>query len=504
MKPNKKLVIRVVYSGDTYHARRSAPQPGSVGVPEWPPSPYRFFCSLVNSYGSMRGDLTPAKSALKKIESLSPPSIHAAPLLDGFTDFTRYVPNNHGDIQLKSGMPLGGDKAGKRELLAPFGASKVVVYEYDAGDGIPEAELEAIAKLAYRVSRIGTSEDMCHVSNVELVDAVKVERGLTRHIPVDQFSIASGLRTPRPGTFDDLEKCHKSSMEINSGGERVFIPPLRPSCFVRKLYCPEDAVERRPFVAFRLIAETDRYGQPGRPMSRLPEKGAVLAAAWVRNAAIRIGSRQQQPGENWKIALGADQNGKTERGTTPHRLSYIPIPNILGPHPNHNISRIILAEPYGGDGSLVSWAKDNLDSAELIEERIGTVGRLELIDVHDRTVQMFTEPSASWKTVTPAVVDGEFNKGQKTGKQLNTLVVDTIGNALASLKYPVNFLVSDLNKVSRNDLMFVSKHLAGRSQVTMNLALDRRIAGPVCIGGGRHSGTGLMVAVPENGGDGTV
>lgn len=499
MKPNKKLVIRVVYSGDAYHARRSVPQHGFVGVPEWPPSPYRFFCSLVNSYGSMRGDRTPAESALKKIESLGPPSIHAAPLLDGFTDFTRYVPNNHGDIQLKSGMPLGGDKVGKRELLAPFGASKVVVYEYDAGDGIPEAELEAITKLAYGVSRIGTSEDMCYVSNVELVDAVKVERGLTRHIPVDQFSIVSGLRTPRPGTFDDLQRCHRSSMEINSGGERVFIPPLKPSCFHRKLYCPEDAVERRPFVAFRLIAETGEYGKPGKPMSNLGVDNVTKVAAWVRHATIDIGSKNPPQVVDWKAALGADQNGKTARGTTPHRLSYIPLPNILGPHPNGNISRIILAEPYGGDGSLVSWAKDKLDGAKLFEKNVGLVGKLELIDGDDSTVQRFTKPSASWKIVTPAVVDGEFNRGKPTGTQIETLVVETIRHALASLKDSVTFWVGDLSKVERKKSMSVPKHLAGRSQVTMKLNLDRQIAGPVCIGGGRHSGTGLMAPISENG-----
>ncbi len=471
---------------------------GDNDAPEWPPSPMRLFQALLaGSHAGCRKSrwftdgTNNLRNAFLWLEQQDLPQI-IAPRAKEMSAYRLSPPNNDGDRKERQDRLTSKDPHPHR-LMSQDGDSndgQTVHYLWAISEedwAVSRPYAETMAREARCLMALGWGIDQV-VGNGEIfteaeVDQLPGERW--RPYPNDVLE-QDRLRVPIEGSLRDLEAVHESFCAQLEGG--VYNPPLKPTRFDRVRYVRDTRLPRRPYVAFEL-PEGCAFRQ----------ESANEVAAMLRSLACR--NRDdfgEQFGDDTEVYLAGHVKG--ENRTPPPRFSYIPLPTIRQGPTDGMIRRLLIAEPYGGDGARATWAGRRL-LGQTITDKDGNE-RGQLLGLWRRSsrgmVRRYTGEHQAWSTVTPVALpgfdDGKLVKAEKLFlKAVQQAGISVDGITDVTLRKAPFWPGSQHPRNYRRPRYL--RHLpAWHAQIEFL----EPVSGPLAIGSGRHAGLGIMAGQWES------
>jgi CRISPR-associated protein Csb2 len=522
--------LSIRFLDPAFHGRRDG------GLPEWPPSPLRVFQSLVATAARQRVD---GESALRWLE-IQPPPVLIAPVGVTTTGYRLSVPNNAMDIVASAWCRGNYSDKGDASPATHRTMKTVRPTHLLHGDAahylwlLPEAftdeiryHVEMLSGIASSVVAVGWGVDMAvgHGATVsgDQADALHGERWFPR-----AGAPADGLRVPVQGTLDALRVRHERFLSRLDSNVFTSPPPL--SSYATAEYRRATDPPRRPVAAFSLI-KLDASGFRAFGTTRR----ALTVAGMMRHAAKRAAQHagwSESKINSFILGHGESKENSQHVAVGPQRFAYLPLPSIEARGQGRalvagSVRRGMLTAFGDECEEEVAWARRALSGQELIDEDKNQppVALLSLLPATDKIVRRYTQPAASWATVTPVVLPGyddpaHYRRRLKQGtqaeeqKQLLTRLNDRIEGLLRKAIIQAGFsqVLADHAKLEWRKVGFwpgadpadrygVPDHLRRfpRLHVRINWrdALGRpvQITGPICIGGGRFCGLGLFAAL---------
>lgn len=464
------LCISVTLLDRLFHGK------GEGNEPEWPPSPMRLFQALIA--GARAGCRAAAwdtrhARAFRWLEGLGAPLI-IAPRVQPGTRCTYFVPNNEGDVKFERQDRLKSKVAQPYYLLD----GDTIHYIWPIGDTL---EAETICEEARHILALGWGIDQAvgrgRILGEEGLAALRGERWRPWKLGGNGTKY---WRVPSPGSLEDIEECYK---EFSSRVEGKKVKPLRkPKTFERFSYLRSLVMPPRYYAVFELPE-----GVAFRP------ERANEVAAMLRSLACRCAKADTHefPGGAEVYVAG---HVEERNGQTPERFSYLPLPTIGHEHVDGLIRRLLIAEPFGGDGTHAAWAQQRLLN-EFLRDLAGNERGI-LLDLWRPSsramVQRYVGEGVTWSTVTPVILpgydDGKLPKAEKlflkafeqSGLPLEVLREFVLRKApfWPGSLHPRHYL--------RPDYL---RHLPAWHAW---IRLAEPISGPISVGAGRHCGLGVF------------
>lgn len=511
-------------------------------MPEWPPSPLRVFQSLLAA-GATRGHgefPLRFRSALLWLEKQPAPTLIAPTSLTS-SGYSLSVPNNALDVVAKAWTRGNYSNLGdanpathrtmKRVRPTLLRTDGPVHYLWPLDEPVTEPvreQVAALSEMARSLSAVGWGIDVAVGDAGILADRQATDLYGEKWLP--DRAEGEGLRVPKEGTFDHLTRRH--SQFLARLGPEGLNAPLPVSAYRVVEYRPAFSRPRRASAAFSLL-KTDASGFRTFDVVRRTPRVAEM----MRGAAERAARRAGWPELKISTAImghgelrGASKNSAVESA----RFAWLPLPSLETRGERNvrvvgSIRRIIVTSFADRFDDEIAWARRALSGEELAAGANGAAEALvSLLPESDRMVHEYVRPASEWATVTPVVLPG-YDDPAHYRKRLNDSVVDAedqqkllgrIAQRIDSLlrKAIVHAGLSQElaqhAKVEWRDTGFwPGADLAGRYVVPDHLRRfprlhvriswrDREnqpsaIPGPICIGGGRFYGLGLLAAVRE-------
>lgn len=517
---------------------------GDFGLPEWPPSPMRLFQALVAAAArSGHGELEEgSKRALRWLENQREPVIVAPRAASETADGKPYgyrlaVPDNQMDVVARSWIRARDDDAraadpsshrslkGVRTTYCLGGAD--ITYLWELHEPLSEEDriqVETLGRLAHSIVALGwgidTAVGRTAILSEEEAFAMPGEQWVPSNIPSEQ-----GLRVPTPGALEEVIARHERFVGRLSRGAFDPPPALASRAFRKVSYRRSGDPRPREFAAFSLLDP-----RASRFCSFDPTRSSVALAGMCRHAtrlaAERAGWSQ---GRIAATVLGhGEPAGESHRAPNSVRFAYVPLPSIeiRGPSATPVVGRIrrFLVTSYA-DSCVeeISWVRRALVGQELVQEGTGEVRAiLSLLPASDSQVRRYTQASATWSTVTPVVLPGFDDPAHYRRRLKSCRSEGEQKKLLANLDKRIEALIrkalihagvarglaerADIEwrktgfwpGVDRADRYGVPDHLHRfpRYHVRIGWRDERlrpvKVAGPLCIGGGRFYGLGLF------------
>jgi len=546
-----QLRITVRFLDGAFHGR------GDGGEPEWPPSPLRLFQAIVAAAATRWSDDSRSikdATALRWLEQQPPPTIvatrRAAIQPRGYR---LYVPDNVGDLVAKKweNGDTAADIADYRtdKFVRPTrlvtdsaaGAFPAVYYLWPitaSEDGL----LEALLAAARSISRLGWGVDLVAAdAAVEDSDYTGAQLFGERWLPVETVGGAT-LRVPVAGTLDDLKNRHSAFLRrikhLDGGGE-IFVPVPPLATFRVVTYLRDDELSRPPFAVFALRKPDDSAFAAFDPQwRRLHLTGMLRHTASRPDFAAALGWDESKVNA---FVLGHETDS-TKPTANVARLVFIPLPSIewRGEKRGRTVGTIrrVLVTVGGGKGQYDATEFSHiiraLEGRELIEEKNKQpVAFLRRQSENDGAVApYYAEESSAWSTVTPVILPG-YDDPRKLRKRLNpgatppltaeeknelirkldTRIEQLLRKAIVQAGLP-EALARHAELEWRSAGFCPGADLASRYAVPDQNRRFRRlhvritwrspdgqplkVAGPICLGGGKYTGLGLFAAFPGN------
>ena len=524
--------LSIRFLDSAFHGR------GDGNQPEWPPSPLRAFQSLVMAAAKRRG--VSDFDALRWLEQQSAPILVAPVAIPAKTSYRLSVPNNAMDIVAKA-WARGNDsnsgdanpathrtmKSIRPMLMMDGGAVHYLWPLIDPFDESVRANIETLCDVARSVVALGWGIDMAIGHGAMLTDAEAKALPGERWLP-NPGGTDDALRVPRQGTLNALEDRHKGFLNrIGPGG---FTPPAPLTAYETVVYLRASDVNRNAIAAFALrkpdgddglrAFDTARQALTVAGMLRYTAKLTAERAGWPKDCiAACILGHGEAPGDA-HVTVGA------------HRFAYLPLPTIefLGEGKASvagNIRRALLTTLAGSYENEIAWSRRAMSGQMLIDEDTHQpVAELSAIPVTDRIVQMYIKPSSTWATVTPVVLPGYDDPAHYRRRLKHGVEADEQKNLLDKLHSRVDALLrkavtqaglpqeladhadfewrkvgfwpgaelADRYGVPKYLKRFPRFHVRIQWRDSQNKPVS--IPGPICLGGGRFYGLGLL-AVAE-------
>lgn len=473
----RHLCISVTLLDPLFHGK------GDGDDPEWPPSPMRLFQAiLAGARMGCRGlawDENRA-AAFQWLERQGPPLIAAT---QGWlaTRCTYFVPNNDSDKDFERQDRLTSKIAQPHRLLD--GETIHYVWPIDESKDEPAVTRAAvICEEARHILALGWGIDQA-VGNGRILSETEVAALPGRRWrPWNSNRTGSrAWRIPCDGSLEDLERVYNSfARRIERGN---YCPPQRASRFATIHYLTSTTMPPRFYAVFEL---------PDGVAFR--QEMAIETAAMIRSLACRCAKADTHSflldgSETYVAGHVAEKSGDT-----PPRFSYLPLPTIGHEHSDGMIRRLLIAEPYGGDGSHVHWAQERLRNQVLRDNDGNERGVLfELWRTTSETmINLYVGEGKDWSTVTPVVLpgfdDGKHDKAERlllraikqAGFPLNAVTDITLRKApfWPGSQHPMHY-----------DRPHYLKHLPAWH---VRLIFREPISGPLSLGAGRHCGLGVF------------
>jgi CRISPR-associated protein Csb2 len=478
------LCISVTLLDPLFHGK------GDDDAPEWPPSPMRLFQALLagSRSGCRSAEWSGPKAEAYRWLERQPPPIIIAPPARRAADYKLFVPNNDSDKIFERQDRLSRKDVRPQRIIdrGPHSLHYVwVIPEEDWVEVRPHVEL--LCSEARYLTTLGWGIDQAvtlgRVLNRGEVAALAGYRWRAWEGP---FAGSAKLRVPEEGVLEDLDRAYEAFRNRLS----MDLPPKarEPRVFGTRIYLPIGMLPPRPRVAFEF---------PEGIAFRAQDVAKV--AAMVRSLACRLAKEDEDAHE---FPGGAEMYvaGHVERGTdvTPPRFSYLPLPSIGHEHADGMIRRVLIAEPFGGDGVHATWAQQRLRNGTLRDERGNERGVL--LDLWRRSsrrvVGLYVRESRCWYSVTPMVLPG-FDDGEQVKAERLFL------KAVAQAGIPIEAVDSfTLRKApywaggTHPRHYFVPDYMRQFSRWQVAVRFREPIPGPLSLGVGRHVGLGLF-AVPD-------
>jgi CRISPR-associated protein Csb2 len=526
-----------------------------AGEPEWPPSPLRVFQALVTASSRIgRGQLhQSAVAALKWLEGISaetPPVIVAPSTVapDSLSPgYCLSVPNNAMDIVAKAwcrGNDSNKGDASPATHRTLKGMRPVHLQTDDAvhylwplqaplSDEIHD-QVETLVRCARSVSALGWGIDMAiGDAGIFTVDQAKVLTG-EKWLPSSAIS-SEGLRVPVPGTLENLSKRHNGFLKRLEGDK--FTPPPPLSRFAKFEYRRDIDPPRRSVAAFALL-NLDARGFRTFDTTKWALTVAGMTRHATRCAAERSGWAESKV-DTLVLGHGESRDGSEHVSVGNRRFAYLPLPSIEARGPGKaavvgSVRRVMLAAFDEGYEREIEWARSALSGQLLIPEQAQKIectevareplGVLSLLPAADPVVRSYLRPSSTWATVTPVVLPGHddpahYRRRLKDGvkseeqKRLLGILSERVAGLIrkAITQAGISQAMADMARIEwRKAGYWRGTELADRYGVPDHLKRFPRyhvkiqwrdesgqsitVPGPICLGGGRFYGLGLMAA----------
>ncbi len=483
----RHLCISVSLLDRRFHGRRDANQP------EWPPSPMRLFQALLAGArtGCRNRHWSQAKAeAFRWLERQAPPIIVAPPARVAATGHTFYVPNNDADRRFDRQERLTSKPARPHHL---HDGNTVHYLWAIREDQSPDAEqhAEMLCCEARHILALGWGIDQVVGNGRILTDEEAAAlTGYRWRVWAGNGDLERRWRVPIDGSLDDLERVHRSFVE------RAAREPYRPQSRIRRYgtvtYSRDTTLPPRSFAVFEV---------PDGVAFRHVD--AARVAVMLRSLACRPGHRddfREQFGEDPEVYLAGHV---TVGNPTPPRFSYLPLPTIGHQHADGMIRRLLIAEPYGGDGTHARWAERRLRGQTLHDDEGNERGiLLEPWRPSSRAmIARYVGEHAVWTTVTPVVLPGydDFRRVRTRRDARPTKAERLLFKALQQAGIPLT-AVSDatLRKApfwpgAQHPRQYHRpNYLQDYAVWHVRLVFREAIHGPLAVGAGRHCGLGLF------------
>lgn len=518
------LLLTIRFVDNRYHGLLAR-----GGQPEWPPSPFRLFQSLLAGVARRRelvyGDdvpnneeFTPIGKALGWLQrhtTKCPPIIIAPKGIPGQA-ITRYVPNNDGDKKYDRQGRLTAKPTNPTLFILENDQKAEVHYVWDVNvvDDCPVMDIDRAARavttlgwgidMAFAEARLGSSEE------VEQLNGIR----WTPKKGTDSFSLRVPTYNSESGkcSMCDLRHCHgQFSNRIERG------KPLRtvdkPSVFERVLYSSIERPFRLSTAVFKLMDEND-------DTVAYQHSKLIHIAGMVRSIAIKqmkLDPPQDLRGrstEEWidQYVAGHKPRGNANASQLHEQFSFIPLPSTGMQHTDPGIRRVMIVAPPGDDAWLEHLAQ-HLDGQELKPESGTTLSpgtHLQRVSsrAKDGVRDAYTRESQVWASFTPVILPGhDDHKPEKTRK----LILKAL--AQSDIEHPCEFEWSayshfpksfSAHKYVRDESVAGGKRLIGyirpdhmrdQTAVHLRITFEQPVPGPITLGAGRHCGFGLMAKV---------
>ena len=484
------LCISVTFLDPLFHGK------GDREEPEWPPSPMRLFQALLagSRTGCRNRDWSDAKAeAFRWLEQRHPPII-IAPAAQPASPYTLFVPNNDADKEFdrqklltsKIATPHRMHNGDTLHYLWP-------IEEPDFPEGQTHAEL--LCREARHLLALGWGIDQVVGNGRILTEAQGAALpGQRWRAWVARRAGHKQWRVPTEGSLGDLERVHRSSLRCVDG--KQYRPPLKLKRFALVSYLPEGALAARSYAVFEL-PEGVAFRQVD----------VVQVAAMLRSLACREEHQkdfqQQFPDENSEVYLAGHVNGANR---TPPRFSYLPLPTIGHEHADGMIRRLLIADPYGGDGARARWARDRLRNAMLVDKDGNQRGiLLDLWRPSSKGMidRYYVGPSQAWSSVTPVILPGYDDfKAIKDARDSQPIKAERL--LFKALRQAGISIESVADVFLRKAPFWPGAHhprLYRRPDYLKNfpawhvhIRFKEPIPGPLAIGAGRHCGLGIFAS----------
>jgi CRISPR-associated protein Csb2 len=225
----------------------------------------------------------------------------------------------------------------------------------------------------------------------------------------------------------------------------------------------------------------------------LRQEDVAKIGSMLRSLAFRAAENDDHefPGGAETYVMG--RHAKADK--SPQKFSYMPLPTIGHEHADGMIRRILVVEPYGGDGSHARWAQWRMCHGEL-KDADCTVA--ELTDTwrpnSGTMIHRYVREATTWCTVTPVVLPG-FDDGEYSRAEILLLKAlqhagirrDALTNVI--LRKPP-FWPGSLH--ARRYV--VPRYLGNLPIWHAYLQFSDPVMGPLAVGAGRHIGLGTFAA----------
>jgi CRISPR-associated protein Csb2 len=525
------LRLTVRFIDGVFHGR------GDGGVSEWPPSPLRVFQALVAASAGRwneRREIKQAASALRWLEALPPPEIVAAPATMSAA-YQLYVPNNVGDLVGKRW------EEGNDGDFSAFRTEKMVRAVRLGGDGevhfvwrLPEAppadHLQTLCAATRSITHLGWGTDLVVAEGAILSAPGAAALGGQKWLPTEAHSRTT-LRAPVAGSLRELQLRHKaflSRLDGFSGGKFSPVPPLR--AYRQTNYKTEFERPEPGIAVFALRSLDDSAFRSFNPVRR-----GLHVAAMVRHVA---GGKEMTRSLGWSESEASSfVHGHSDAAATEGpsgRLLFLPLPSVEPRGRNKanavgEIRRVLLAT--SGPAGLDTFQRlvRRLAGAELIDEKAGPTGAMlaRLPDSDGLTQRNYLAPATTWATVSPVALPG-YDDPRKLRQRLNGKHGLTSAEKAAILNRLEIRTEQLLRKAIRQagfseaiakaaliewqgagflpGVDLAARYMAGdqhRRYRKLHVRIQFRdaegqplaVSGPIALGGGRFSGTGLFARV---------
>jgi len=502
------LCVSVTLLDDLFHGCRDHAQP------EWPPSPMRLFQALLagSKLASRNGDWGEKAAAFRWLEGLEPPVVIAPKSRPGAA-YRLYVPNNDGDKKFERQERLTSKPVRPQRIRHGAGAGgdlPQLHYVWSVDDrqsAEAEKHCTVLCREARRLVAFGWGIDQA-IANGQMLSGAELKAlsGQRWYPRMGVRQVADMLRVPKSGSLADCERAHKAFTERircerrGRGARLGYAPPDRPRCFQMVPYLRATSVPPRPCAAFEL-PEGVAFCQDN----------IVAVSAMLRSLACaeRQDFHEQFPDDDSEVYLAGHVNGARQ---TPPRFSYLPLPSIGHEHSDGLIRRVLIAEPFGGDGRRAAWAQQRLLNQPLKDHDGNERGVL--MNLWRQTSRSITDryvrEAQEWATVTPVILPGfddfrgvsraeqQARRATKAERLFMKAVVQAglpadIVESFALRKAPFWPGSAHPSRYKRPDYLDTSKNRRFPAW-HVRVRFREPVPGPITIGAGRHCGLGLFAA----------
>ncbi len=470
------LCISVTFLDPLFHGKGD-------DEPEWPPSPMRLLQALLAGArtGCHGNDWSDTRAnAFRWLGERKPPLIIAPAALRS-SHHTVFVPNNESDKKFDR-----QDRLTSKVVWPHFlrdGASVHFLWALEnANDSEDQRWAEALCQEARHLFSLGWGIDQV-VGNGEILTDTQVAA-----LPGERWRAWStyrpGMQTwrvPTRDSLEDLERVHRSFLQRIDG--RRYRPTTKPSRFDTVHYLSTTTVPPRPYAVFELP-----------PGIGFRQESVAKVAAMLRSLACRHAKRDTHEFPGGSESYVAGHMDRQER--TPPRFSYFSIPTIGHKHADGMIRRLLIAEPFGGDGVHAQWAQHQLRNATLRDKAGNDHGPLLNLwrSESKAIIRRYVDAARIWCSVSPVILPGFDDCKQAKAERLFL-------TAVSQADLPVEAIVElAMRKApfwpgSKHSHQYVvPSYLRHLPRWHVWLRLLEPLPGPLAIGAGRHAGLGVFAA----------
>ena len=439
---------------------------------EWPPHPARVF----SAFRSVATDED--LPALRELERLSPPIVHASDAVEEGRSRAYVVTNTLASTGGNLNHP--GRTSGLRERRSIFPHHSRVQLIWQASDELADEIVARLDSLARRVPYLGRSTSVA-LMGVRRVDAATVPDGLRAYQPVDDDSGTLRLRVPYPGYTDELNALYGQGLSAwqATDGARAKRWYRLMDGLASALPLGEYQSPYRDLVVLRFV--------DARPAGRMTP---------VFTAALRsmVMGQTSQPLPPALHGHGFDGH--------PH-VAYLGLPVCGSPHADGHLVGLAVAIPGMEEQErrriLRGILKSEDPEASLVKLDVpGFRKPLMLKYQPDKPVPRaatdwhWKRKSRQWVTATPIVLDRYPKDGDVASGVLRS-ITNTGFPEPALVEVSTAALSTGAVDLKPTEL---PRRARGRLFCHARVKFDQPVWGPVLAGAGRYFGVGLFL--PEN------